>query len=825
MPTIDELPQAVSVSDSDELVVSQSDIARSASRAQLLSGVQAALAVPSGSLLGRLSAGTGAPETIAIGANLTAGNGTLSAPAPFLIDALSTGGNPMPTDQVAIGQGGQNAALSYATFMAGISTLPGINGTNISATALGGTIARPLMDFLADALSIESFGAVGDGVTDDTAAFVAAAASGRPFRLDARTYIVNGPLTLAAATAIIGVPGSTIIRRTSLVESPTWIDVTAGPLVVDGVTFDAGGLAGADMAAVTIGAACSGATLVRSSFINAVGTKSGCGLSISSGFGAAYQIEQCQFRTNALHGLNVTGSGTVLVEGCSADNNTGCGISVQSGVSCILRANSCASNAIGLSVGNWSIGAAPESAASTCLVANNLVSNNSDWGLAIAAVGALIDGNSLQNNGTGVIGGGLIGRLGASRVSNTVVAGGASGIDARGSWGSVIAGCHVSGTGTAILCGGSQNVTVNGNVLLMNGWGVVVSAIEPSLSAIPTGPLTVHGNWIGFTTAQGGGVRVQDGAQEIAITGNDLNGWGSAIINQAVWLHTDAAVLGGNHWNNQARFSVQANPVANLEALVVPDIAEDVLVTAAPAPIASILTSHQADTLGQVTFIKVTSGGSGYTQAQISIGGSGSGAAASAVVNNGAVVWIIVTNAGSGYGTIGSSAPITITGDGSGAAATAYVGLPVLEGRRLRLVCNCQLQFTLLGASPPQQSWTGYQSTVPAFAVMELEGVFGAWRAVAFPPVDYLAPTGDGGAILQSAGSGDLVLRPASGGALHFTSAAESIGCTSTVGRGSPLGVVAAPPGSDFRNLNGGTGTTFWIKQANNDATGWAAIG
>jgi hypothetical protein len=259
--------------------------------------------------------------------------------------------------------------------------------------------------------------------------------------------------------------------------------------------------------------------------------------------------------------------------------------------------------------------------------------------------------------------------------------------------------------------------------------------------------------------------------------------------------------------------------------LVVPDIAEDVLVTAAPAPIASILTSHQADTLGQVTFIKVTSGGSGYTQAQISIGGSGSGAAACAVVNNGAVVWIIVTNAGSGYGTIGSSAPITITGDGSGAAATAYVGLPVLEGRRLRLVCNCQLQFTLLGASPPQQSWTGYQSTVPAFAVMELEGVFGAWRAVAFPPVDYLAPTGDGGAILQSAGSGDLVLRPASGGALHFTSAAESIGCTSTVGRGSPLGVVAAPPGSDFRNLNGGTGTTFWIKQANNDATGWAAIG
>jgi hypothetical protein len=825
MPTIDELPPAVSVSDSDELVVSQSDIARSATRAQLLSGVQPALAVPSGSLLGRLSAGIGAPETITIGANLIVGNGTLSAPAPFLIDGLPAGGDPMPTDQVVIGQGGQNAALSYATFMAGIGALPGINGSNISAVAVGATLARPLAEYFSDALSIESFGAVGDGVTDDTAAFVAAAASGRPLRLDARIYIVNGPLTLTGATAIVGVPGSTILRRASLVVSPNWIDVSAGSLVLDGVVFDAGGLAGADMAAVTIGAACSAASIVRSGFINASGTTSGCGLAITSGAGSDFQIEQCRFHTNALHGLSVSGSGTIVVAGSCANSNTGCGIYIGPGVSCGLDGNSSNANSIGVSVGSWSVGAAPSSAGPSCLVANNLVSGNSNWGLAVAAVGALIDSNSLQNNGTPGTGGGLVGRLGASRVSNTVIVGGACGIDARGSWGSVIAGNHVSDTATAVLGGGSQNMMINENVLLMNGWGVVISAIEPSLSAIPTGPLTVHGNWIGFTTAQGGGIRVLDAAQGIAIVGNDLNGWGSAIVNQAVWLHTDAAVLLGNRWNNQAQFSVQANPVANLEALVVPDIAEEVLVTAAAAPIASVLTTHQADTLGQVTFIKVTSGGSGYTQAEITIGGSGSGAAASAVVNNGVIAWITVTNAGSGYGVIGSSAPVTVTGDGSGASATAYVGLPVLAGRRLRLNCNCQVQLAVSGASPPQQSWTGYQSTVPAFAVMELEGVFGAWRAVAFPPVDYLAPTGDGGAVLQSVGTGNLVLRPASGGALYFTNSAEPIGCTSTVGRGSPLGVVAAPPGSDFRNLNGGVGTTFWVKQANDDATGWAAIG
>jgi hypothetical protein len=265
--------------------------------------------------------------------------------------------------------------------------------------------------------------------------------------------------------------------------------------------------------------------------------------------------------------------------------------------------------------------------------------------------------------------------------------------------------------------------------------------------------------------------------------------------------------------------------VAGLEALVVPDVADDVLVTSAPSPIQSILTAHQADTIGQVAFIKVTNGGSGYTQAQVVISGSGLGATASAIVGNGEIAWIVVTNPGSGYGIIGSPAIATITGDGSGAAAAVYIGLPVLEGRQLRLSCNTQLQLSLAGSAPPQQSWTGYASTIPAYGSVDLEGTFGNWRAVAFPPVDYLAPTGDGGAIIQTVNSGNLILRPASGGALHIASAAETVGCTSSVGRGSPLGIVAAPPGSDFRNLNGGPGNTFWIKQQNSDATGWAAIG
>ena len=69
--------------------------------------------------------------------------------------------------------------------------------------------------------------------------------------------------------------------------------------------------------------------------------------------------------------------------------------------------------------------------------------------------------------------------------------------------------------------------------------------------------------------------------------------------------------------------------------------------------------------------VAVTSGGSGYTSApsvSFTTNGSGSGAAADAVMSSGAVTSFLVTNVGAGY----SAAPnVTISGDGTGATATA----------------------------------------------------------------------------------------------------------------------------------------------------------
>jgi hypothetical protein len=87
-----------------------------------------------------------------------------------------------------------------------------------------------------------------------------------------------------------------------------------------------------------------------------------------------------------------------------------------------------------------------------------------------------------------------------------------------------------------------------------------------------------------------------------------------------------------------------------------------------------------------------------------------------------------------------------------------------------------------------------------------------------------LLPTGNGGAILQSVSGADLTLCPSDGGVLQIASAGEPAGYTTSVGRGSPEGVVAAPPGSDFRNLDGGVGSTLWVKQVGSDNQGWVAI-
>ena len=111
MPTIEELVPAAAASDGDYLPLSQAGVMRRVTRSQLLSGLQPALAVRQGALLGRSSGGTGEPEAIAVGENLLMRNGVLAGAAPFSVTTLPAVGAVSAVDTVAVAQGGRDASV------------------------------------------------------------------------------------------------------------------------------------------------------------------------------------------------------------------------------------------------------------------------------------------------------------------------------------------------------------------------------------------------------------------------------------------------------------------------------------------------------------------------------------------------------------------------------------------------------------------------------------------------------------------------------------------------------------------------------------------
>ncbi len=155
MPTIDQLAPATAASDNDELLVSQSGIARKVTRAQVLAGVQPQVAIGSGTLLGRASAGTGGPEQINIGTNLTLTNGALSASAaPFNVAMLTAGTVPSSSDLIPLGQGGGNIAVTYGQFMSGLAGITNVDVSQLLVMPTGGKSPSKLGDLAANTLML-----------------------------------------------------------------------------------------------------------------------------------------------------------------------------------------------------------------------------------------------------------------------------------------------------------------------------------------------------------------------------------------------------------------------------------------------------------------------------------------------------------------------------------------------------------------------------------------------------------------------------------------------------------------------------------------------
>lgn len=848
MPTIDQLDPANAAADDDLVPISRGGRVLRASRAQMVAGLQPALAVAAGTLMGRTSPGLGAPERIGVGANLRLADGLLSGAAPFAVAALPGAAAPAPGDLLPLSQLGRDGATTYGALMAGLGGLRGIDLSAHRAQPPGG-IARDLSDWMAEAVTPEAFGAVGDGARDDSGALDRAIATGHPVRLAPRTYGVRGGWTVARDAVLIGVPGRSALRRIAVPGVPAagaFINVQGASFTALHVAFDAAGVPG-DSWGVLVLPACTRTLFEGCTFRGATGRTLGSGLVIQARDGglngpdgtSRHQVLRCEAWDNQVHGIWVQAAAGALVEGCLAHDNGAYGICLDFNDPAFAQAvrhgrvlgNQCWGNGRGISVGNFNeTNLEPprwghlNPDAANMLVSGNVCHGNRDWGIAVSGRGMLVLGNTLAGNGSGI----LCNAAGSRVAGNMVSAPGYFGIDAGGSVECDVSDNQVQGCAVGVNPGGSRNVRVSGNQLLGNTWGVTAYDMETDGHGSPFGTscsgLVIEGNRIVLRDGTGGGVLLLDGVRGAQVSRNAVFPGAGSQAAQALNANTDGLLVGGNTWDNQA--AVIANPSGlgpaggDAQQLQVPDLLDAAMVTSAPRGVDGMVGQHQASMAGRVAFVRVQAGGSGYSRAEVLVAGTGQGARAAAWVRDGAVVGITMVDAGAGYG--GGPVTVTVSGDGQGAQASAAAGLPVPQGRRLRLHCNGAARFRRVGSNPFQDNWTLRDMLVPAATAVDWEGTWGGWQALGFTAGDFVTSPGDGSATFRSP-SGDLVLRPTSG-RLRVAADEEPTGFCTALGRGGPEGLVTAPPGSDYRNLDGGAGATLWIKRSGTGPTGWAAV-
>ncbi len=110
----------------------------------------------------------------------------------------------------------------------------------VNVTVSGGS-ARTINSRANDAVSVKDFGAVGNGLADDTNAFNAALAAHGYVFVPKGVYLISGTITLQAGQALTGVGASSVIR--ALASNFTVFEVVAGNTKIDNVKIEQAQLA------------------------------------------------------------------------------------------------------------------------------------------------------------------------------------------------------------------------------------------------------------------------------------------------------------------------------------------------------------------------------------------------------------------------------------------------------------------------------------------------------------------------------------------------------------------------------------------------------
>jgi hypothetical protein len=587
------------------------------------------------------------------------------------------------------------------------------------------TKARQNVDKLNDIVSVRDYGAKGDGVTNDTAAFAAAATSAAALKqmlfIPGGTYVI-GNWTPSASLYVYGAGASnTILRRpANAVTNDAVINLTQGGVTLESLTVD-GNKANNTLASQCISVTSNGNYTMRGLVVRNAkavgGFGSGIAMSSTNDQTALTQtvIEDCIVTGCDSSGVSVDECWNIRIDGCRAAQNTGSGISIAnfdtpiepaSQRSIMVVNNFCVDNtANGILVAGTTVtNVLPppgDQQPYNIIVQGNDCRENGSYGIAAQGTGINCTGNQCFGNGSSdPTGAGVLFNCYHSICSNNICIGNKLfGIDAGGAYECSVCDntCAFNGnasatpTGIGINIGACVNVSCDDNTIINNGSAGAATGIQiycpgydigGSDSGIPfrTSTVSISNNMITMSANTQVGIEVRQGGEGLVVHGNLIRG---STSNNAIQLATDSVDCA----NNVFLSDIGTTSIASAATLVVPDWAETVTVTGTTAITGGINSYSQNAYLQKVAWIKITNGGSGYTSnPTVTIsGGGGSNAAATAYVGStGAVTAILLTNYGSGY----TSAP-TVSfsgGGGAGAAATAQVGVPNRIGRKITLV-------------------------------------------------------------------------------------------------------------------------------------------
>lgn len=269
------------------------------------------------------------------------------------------------------------------------------------------TWARPIVDNVVSAYNVQDYGAVGDGITDDTAAIQAAidaASTGGIIYLPPATYIVDPAVSLRLSSnqTLMGAGRASILKvkdnsnvLNNLVKAESVDRVVLDNFAIDGNRSNQDA---SDTVAVHYGIYVSTSSNCRVNNIYVHDT-TGVGIHVYNSTGTV--VTNCESSGNRYHGFECEQDTSTLWQGNRGHNNDRHGIFISPGevggtgsIGNVIDGNSFDSNsqygiALGIDAAGLSIGLTKDN-----LISNNSVTSNAYYGISVYRV----DDTTIANN-------------------------------------------------------------------------------------------------------------------------------------------------------------------------------------------------------------------------------------------------------------------------------------------------------------------------------------------------------------------------------------------------------------------------------------------